>query len=60
MIRLGYPGPRSFILTLTCLPFRRFVTRTMLPKGRVRWAAVSLRGLNTSPLEVLCPALSLP
>jgi hypothetical protein len=40
--RPGNPGPRSLIRTFTCFPLCLFVTRTMLPKGSVRCAAVSL------------------
>ncbi len=45
-------GPRSVILTTTVLPLRTFVTRTLVPKGSVRWAAVSPSGPQNSPLAV--------
>ena len=60
MTLAGHPGPRSLMRTLTCLPSLALVTSTTLPKGRVRWAAVSLRKSNTSPLDVLLPWCSLP
>lgn len=34
-------GPRSLIRTTTERPLLLFVTRTFVPKGSVRWAAVS-------------------
>jgi hypothetical protein len=40
MIRPSTNGPRSLIRTWTCLPFARFVTVTMVPRGIVRCAAV--------------------
>jgi hypothetical protein len=33
----------------------KLVTRTMVPNGKVRWAAVSLSGENLSPLAVMPP-----
>src|ERR1700722_19729584 len=39
--------------TMTVRPLRRLVTRTMVPNGNVRCAAVSLDGENVSPFEVL-------
>src|SRR5687768_8254880 len=45
-------GPRSFTRTTTDRPFSRFVTRTVVPNGNVRWAAVSFPLSNLSPLAV--------
>ncbi len=42
MMRPAPWGPRSLIFTSTVLPLLRLVTRTIVPKGKVRWAAVSL------------------
>jgi hypothetical protein len=53
-------GPRSLIRTTTERPFRRLVTRTFVPKGRVRWAAVNCPGLKVSPLAVRRPEKPLP
>jgi len=53
-------GPRSLIRTITDLPLWEFVTRTRVPKGSVRCAAVMAPGLNLSPEAVRCPANSLP
>lgn len=39
--------------TFTCLPLSRLMTVTTVPKGRDRWAAVSMLGLARSPLAVL-------
>ena len=49
-------GPRSLMRTTTLRPLLRLVTRTRVPKGRVRWAAVRAEGLNGSPLAVGLPA----
>jgi hypothetical protein len=53
MIRPSIKGPRSLIRTSTLRPFLRFSTRTIVLKGRVRWAAVNDRISNFSPLAVL-------
>ena len=42
-------GPRSLIRTIIERPLREFVTRTRVPKGSVRCAAVIALGLNFSP-----------
>jgi len=52
MIRPLLKGPRSFIRTMTVRPLRKLVTRTIVPKGRERCAAVSFPGANNSPLAV--------
>jgi hypothetical protein len=52
-------GPRSFTLTMTDLPLPTFVTRTFVPKGRVRCAAVKASDLTLSPFAVLGPLLAL-
>ena len=45
-------GPRSFTLTTTLRPLRRFVTFTFVPNGNVGCAIVSALALNSSPLAV--------
>lgn len=45
-------GPRSLILTTTALPLRLLVTRTCVPSGRVRCAAVKAYGFMRSPEAV--------
>src|SRR6267143_385708 len=55
MIRPVAMGPRSFTRTSTVRPFLRFVTRSRVPNGRVRCAAVSWRMSYISPLAVFCP-----
>src|SRR5690606_4197712 len=45
-------GPRSLIRTVTDLPLRWLVTTTLVPKGRVRWAAVIAAGFIRSPEAV--------
>src|SRR6267142_1501763 len=55
MIRPVAMGPRSFTRTSTVRPFLRFVTRSRVPNGRVRCAAVSWRMSYVSPLAVFCP-----
>jgi hypothetical protein len=52
MMRPGTPGPRSLIFTTTDRPFFRFVTRTWLPNGSVRCAAVNSLSSKGSPLAV--------
>ena len=52
MIRPLLNGPRSLIRTMTVRPFCKLVTRTIVPKGSERCAAVSLLGKNNSPLAV--------
>ena len=49
-------GPRSTIRTVTLRPLRRSVTRTRLPNGRVRCAAIMAFGSNFTPLAVRLPA----
>ncbi len=39
-MRPGTKGPRSDMVTTTDLRLERLVTRTTVPMGRVRWAAV--------------------
>ena len=46
-------GPRSLILTMTLLPFRRLVTRTFVPNRKLRCAAVIAEGFMRSPEAVL-------
>src|SRR3712207_508928 len=41
--------------TTTERPVRSFTTRTCVPNGRVRWAAVRALALKVSPLAVLRP-----
>src|SRR5580658_796875 len=53
MMRPLVNGPRSLMRTMTVRPLRRLVTRTMVPNGSVRCAAVSLDGENVSPFAVL-------
>lgn len=48
-------GPRSLMRTTTVRPLRRFVTRTLVPNGNERCAAVMAEGLKRSPLAVLRP-----
>lgn len=55
MMRPRVNGPRSLIFTTTDLPFSRFSTRTFVPNGHVRWAAVSSNMLYRSPLAVWFP-----
>ena len=40
MMRPGWNGPRSFTRTTALRPFSRWVTRTYVGSGRLRWAAV--------------------
>jgi hypothetical protein len=58
--RSSMPGPRSLILSRVDLRFVRFVTRTVEPRGRVRWAAVGPLTSKDSPLAVALPWRSLP
>ena len=46
-------GPRSLMVTITERPFFLLVTRTLVPKGNVRCAAVRAAGLSFLPLAVL-------
>src|SRR5690606_32629836 len=46
-------GPRSLMRTTTLLPFFTLVTLTLVPKGRVRCAAVFRLALYSWPLAVL-------
>ena len=55
MIRPPAKGPRSLIVTTTLRPFLTWVTRTRVPKGRLRWAAVRAFMLKRAPLAVLRP-----
>ncbi|OBX20506.1 hypothetical protein A9995_01985 [Erythrobacter sp. QSSC1-22B] len=55
IVRLRENGPRSLIRTVTALPLRGSVTRTSLPNGRVRCAAVSACMSKRSPLAVRRP-----
>src|ERR1700732_248209 len=58
--RSGYSTPRSVIVTTTDRWLRRFVTFTLLPNGKVRWAAVSSYILNRRPLAVRWPCSTEP
>src|SRR5262245_3662349 len=49
-------GPRSVIVTTTDCPLLVLVTRTLLPKGRLRWAAVKALSLSLTPLAVVVPS----
>src|SRR5437868_11631216 len=60
MIRPGTIGPRSLIRTTTARRLRRFVTLTMVPKGREGCAAVRSYILKGSPLAVGLPSKSSP
>ena len=53
--RPGTKGPRSLTRTVTDCPVATLVTRSLVPNGSVRCAAVSSFGLNASPLAVLEP-----
>src|SRR5207247_2175574 len=53
-------GPRSLTRTTTERPLARFVTRTWVPMGNERDAAVSACGSNRSPLAVRLPWHSAP
>ena len=48
-------GPRSLTRTSVDWLVSRLVTSSRVPKGRVRWAAVSWFMSNTSPLAVRRP-----
>jgi hypothetical protein len=48
-------GPRSLIRTTTARPVRPLVTRTLVPNGRLLWAAVSALVLKRSPFAVRRP-----
>ena len=48
-------GPRSLIRTTTVRPLVLLVTRTRVPKGSERWAAVKSWVLKRSPLAVRRP-----
>jgi hypothetical protein len=56
MMRPRVNGPRSLIRTTTDFPFARFVTRTLVPNGMERCAAVMPPGSACSPLAVWPPA----
>jgi hypothetical protein len=43
--------------TTTARPLLRFSTRTLVPNGRVRWAAASALAFIASPLAVRDPIL---
>src|SRR6266567_3397864 len=60
MIRPGTIGPRSLIRTTTARRLRRFVTLTIVPKGREGCAAVRSYMLKGSPLAVGLPSKSSP
>jgi len=49
-------GPRSVTVTATDLPVSASVTLALVPRGRVRLAAVICRGANAAPLAVFFPA----
>src|SRR5262245_54766667 len=46
-------GPRSLMRTTTALPLPVLVTFTLVPNGRLRWAAVRAEGFIRSPDAVL-------
>ena len=52
MTRPPVNGPRSLIRTMTSRPFARFSTRTLVPKGRLGWAAARAEPSERSPLAV--------
>lgn len=52
MIRPRTKGPRSVIVTITDFPLLLCVTRTLVPNGRVRCAAVKPWSAIDSPLAV--------
>src|ERR1700677_4497747 len=54
IIRLLVNGPRSLMRTMTVCRFFKLVTRTSVPKGSERCAAVSFVGEHVSQLAV-CP-----
>ena len=58
IIRPRMNGPRSFTLTMTDLPLPTFVTRTFVPKARVRCAAVKAPDVTRSPFAVFGPLLA--
>jgi len=57
IIRFLIKGPRSLMRTITFRPLRILVTRTRVPNGKWRWAAVNPLGLKRSPLAVTLPIL---
>jgi hypothetical protein len=57
MIRPRTKGPRSVIVTTTDFPLVRCVTRTLVPNGRVRCAAVKEWSVILVPLAVFSPCL---
>ena len=54
-MRRPWNGPRSLIRTVTERPVRSLTTRTLVPNGKVRCAAVMAFALKVSPLAVLRP-----
>src|SRR6187431_2659439 len=46
-------GPRSLMRTMTLRPLFLLVTLSLVPKGKVRWAAVIADGFMRSPDAVL-------
>jgi hypothetical protein len=57
MTRPRTKGPRSVIVTTTDFPVLLCVTRTLVPNGNVRWAAVKAWSVILFPLAVLMPCL---
>jgi hypothetical protein len=55
MMRPRTNGPRSLMVTTTDLPFLLLVTRTLVPNGNERCAAVKAFGLRRPPLATLLP-----
>src|SRR5262249_26662253 len=55
MIRPCTNGPRSLIRATTERPLLRLVTRTIVPNGSDRWAAVRPEAEAVSPLAVWPP-----
>ena len=54
--RLLMKGPRSLMRTVMMRPLFVLMTRTIVPNGNVRWAAVKALEFDCSPLAV-CPPL---
>jgi hypothetical protein len=48
------------IVTSTACPVWRFVTRTGVLNGKVRWAAVRAAAVNRAPLAVWRPSKAVP
>src|SRR5262245_17294351 len=57
MMRPAMKGPRSLMRTSTLRPLAKCVTRTRVPNGNVRCAAVRALGLKRAPEATICPCL---